>query len=192
MRENEGIVHQFHDRNWQVSFESIHNTKSMRYFICNFRCVRIPINVFIYCDSQQIKRCSSSYICCGNYQIWYFVGGDNSLIIMENHGFSFWTFRDNLLMTSQSEILHNSKLIKAPTKLMSLLPPWVNEHKGLVIVVSSAYKMNSRLAHTLWISLIYIMKRRGPNIETWGTPVSITRVEDAVPSNSKYWRRCVR
>ena len=88
----------------------------------------------------------------------------------------FQTFRDNLLTASQSEILHNSKLIKVSTRLMSPLPPWVNEHKGLVIVVSSAYKMNLRLALTLWISFIYIIRSRGPNIEPWGTPVSITRL----------------
>ena len=104
----------------------------------------------------------------------------------------FWTFRDNLLTAYQSEILHNSKLIKASTRLMSSLPPWVNEHKGLIIVVSSAYKMHLRLALTLWISFIYIMKSGGPNIEPWCTPVSITRVEDAVPSYSTYWRRCFR
>ena len=104
----------------------------------------------------------------------------------------FWTFMDNLLTASQSDILHSSKLIKVSTRLMLPLPRWVNEHKGLVIVVSSAYKMNLRLALTLWISFIYMIKSRGPNIEPWVTPVSITRVEDAVPSNSTYWRRCVR
>ena len=104
----------------------------------------------------------------------------------------FWTFRDSLLTASQSEILHNSKLIKVSTRPKSPLPPWVNEHKGLVIVVSSAYKINVRLALTLWISFTYIIKSRGPNIEPWGTPVSITWVEDAVPPNSTYWRRCVR
>ena len=49
----------------------------------------LAINVFIYCDSQKIKRCNSFYICFVNYQIPYFVCGDNSLIIMENHEFSF-------------------------------------------------------------------------------------------------------
>ena len=74
----------------------------------------------------------------------------------------FWTFRDSLLTASQSEILCNSKFIKAVTRPMSSLPPWVNEHKGLVIVVSSAYKINFRLALTLWISFIYIMNSRAP------------------------------
>ena len=86
----------------------------------------------------------------------------------------FLTFRDNLLTASQSEILHNSKLIKASTRLMSSLPPWVNEHKGLVIVVSSAYKMSLRLALTLWISFIYIIKSRGPNIEPWNLSATST------------------
>ena len=103
-----------------------------------------------------------------------------------------WTFRDNLLTASPSEILHNYKLIKASTKLMPSLPPWVNGHKGLVIVASSAYEMNLRLALTLWITFLYMINSRGPNIEPWGTPVSITLVEDAVPSNSAYWWRCVR
>ena len=67
---------------------SLFITPRVRYFICNFRCMRIPINVFIYCDAQKIKRCNSFYICFANYQIWYFVCGDNSLIIMENHEFS--------------------------------------------------------------------------------------------------------
>ena len=57
---------------------------------------------------------------------------DNLLVIKEYHEFVFWTFRDSLLTASQSEILRNSKFIKAVTRPMSSLPPWVNEHKGLL------------------------------------------------------------
>ena len=73
----------------------------------------------------------------------------------------FWTFRDSLLTASQSEILRNSKFIKAVTRPKSSFPPWVNEYKGLLIVVSSAYKIYLRLALTLWISFIYIMNSLG-------------------------------
>ena len=84
------------------------------------------------------------------------------------------------------------QFIKAVTRPISSLPPWVNEHKELVIVVSWASIINFRLALTLWISFIYIMNSRGPNQESWGTPVSISRVDKGMPSYSTYWRCCVR
>ena len=59
---------------------------------------------------------------------------------------------------------------------MSSLSPWVNEHKGLVIMVSSAYKMNFRLALISGTSFLYIMNSRGPNLEPWGTHVLFLRL----------------
>ena len=148
-------------------WQDIHNTECRRYFISNFFMYGHPNYVLIYCDSQKIKLWSSLHLCFANYQIWYFVCCDNSSIIIENHEFSF-------------------------LNMMWSFSPWVNEHKGLVIVVLSAYKMNLRLALISWIPFLYIMNSRGPNIEPWGSHVSVSQVEDAMPSYSIYRMRCVR
>ena len=53
-------------------------------------------------------------------------------------------------------------------------------------VVSSAYMMGVNFALAMARSLIYIKKRRGPNIDPWGTPVDIISVADCVLLNSTY------
>ena len=60
-----------------------------RYFISYFRGMCTPINKFIYCESEKMKCCHPFYLCFVDYQIWYFICGDNLLLIMENNEFSF-------------------------------------------------------------------------------------------------------
>ena len=52
--------------------------------------------------------------------------------------------------------------------------------------MSSAYMMGVNLSLAMARSLIYIKKRRGPNIDPWGTPVVIISVADCVLLNSTY------
>ena len=156
-----------------------------------------PQHVIPNCRCDRIKESYISFMTeIGRYLLSLFITPrvrDILLAIFEVCALQLTnSFRDSLLTASQSEILRNSKFIKAVTRPMSSLPPWVNEHKGLIIVVSSAYKINFRLALTLWISFIYTMNSRGPNIEPWGTPVSISRVDEGMSSYSTYRRRCVR
>ena len=53
-------------------------------------------------------------------------------------------------------------------------------------MVSSAYVMNVNLLETVCISLTYIMKNRGPNMEPCGTPISNPNVSERALSNSTY------
>ena len=66
----------------------------------------------------------------------------------------FSTIRDNLLTVNQSEIFNNSELICDEIWLTTLWAPWVNEHNGLVRVVSSAYK--TKFTDSMYIVQIYI------------------------------------
>ena len=58
----------------------------------------------------------------------------------------------------------------------------LNEHSGLIKLVSSTYSMVLKFLLASRISFIYMMKSRGPKIEPCGTPVVIRTVFDKVPS----------
>ena len=76
--------------------------------------------------------------------------------------FDLGTFRDNLLILNQIDILHNSLFIK-----LLFMPFFVNK------VVSSAKRINWNNLLELWRSFAYIRNNNGPSIEPCGTPVEI-------------------
>ena len=63
----------------------------------------------------------------------------------------FWTLSDSLFTASQSAILFNSEIIKVLISSILPLHPSVNEHIGLLSVVSSAYKIKLRLSLTVYV-----------------------------------------
>ena len=87
--------------------------------------------------------------------------------------FDLLTFNDSLLTLSQSLTLVNSLLILNDRSVcLSKTFAVVNN------VVSSAYMMNLNLSLHLMISLIYIVNKRGPSMDPWGTPVTIFTLFD--------------
>ena len=63
---------------------------------------------------------------------------------------------------------------------MFVLLSSLNESIVLESVVSSAYIMKWKRLLDSGKSCIYIMRRSGPKMEPWGTPVTIGRVSDLV------------
>ena len=54
----------------------------------------------------------------------------------------------------------------------------VKEHKGVMRLVASAYRIASKCGDVVYMTLMYMMKSSGPNMEPWGTPVSMLARED--------------
>ena len=104
----------------------------------------------------------------------------------------FSTLRDNLFTVDQSEIFNSSELIREETLQTSFSAPWVNEHNGLVSVVSSAYKMKFSFLLTVCISFTYMRNNKGPKTDPWGTPVSSSRVDEHTSWYSTCCRRSVK
>ena len=101
----------------------------------------------------------------------------------------FSTLRDNLFTVNQSEIFNSSELMREETLQASFSAPWVNEHNGLVSVVSSAYKMKFSFLLTVCISLTYMRNNKVHKTDPWGTPVSSSRVDEHTSWYSTYcWR----
>ena len=101
--------------------------------------------------------------------------------IWKTIAFVLFTFNDSLLTLSQSLTLANSLLILNDSSIcLSKTFAVVNN------VVSSAYMMNLNLSLHVMISLIYIVNKRGPSMDPWGTPVTIFTLSDWIVSNTTY------
>ena len=69
-----------------------------------------------------------------------------------------------LTSTHSTSLLQSSfKLIFTPEKLLL----------DIIILASSAYRMNLAIFEIWGMSLMYIMKNNGPNMLPWGTPYSM-------------------
>ena len=71
-------------------------------------------------------------------------------------------------LTNQ-EIFNSSELMRDEAWLTSFSAPWVNEHNGLISVVSSAYKMKFTFLLTECISFTYMRNNKGLKTDPWGT-----------------------
>ena len=101
--------------------------------------------------------------------------------IWKTIAFDLFTFNDSLLTLSQSLTWVNSLLILNDRSVcLSKTFAVVNN------VVSSAYMMNLNFSLHLMISLIYIVNKRGPSMDPWGTPVTIFTLFDCTVSNTTY------
>ena len=90
--------------------------------------------------------------------------------IWKTIAFVLFTFNDSL---SQSLTLANSLLILNDSSIcLSKTFAVVNN------VVSSAYMMNLNLSLHVMISLIYIVNKRGPSMDPWGTRVTTFTLSD--------------
>ena len=78
--------------------------------------------------------------------------------------FGFFTFKDNLFRCSHCDTLFSS-IFNCVASALTL--------RVLHSVVSSAYMMKLKCLLDCAISLMYIIKSRGPSMEPCGTPVSI-------------------
>ena len=83
------------------------------------------------------------------------------LFTTKNH--HFFIFRDSLLTVSQSITLVNSAFICMEFGFVISLP--LKSSNVLCRVVSSAYMMGVNVSLAKARSLMYIKKRRGPNID---------------------------
>ena len=83
----------------------------------------------------------------------------------EYHTFIFFKFNARpLTSTLSTSLLQSSfKLIFTPEKLLL----------DIIILASSAYRMNLAIFEIWGMSLMYIMKNNGPNMLPWGTPYSM-------------------
>ena len=84
---------------------------------------------------------SSSFIVFGCYETAW----TQFLVVMKQYELNsvFAAFNESLFMTSQSEILINSRFIIVNTWFISLWLQWINEQSGLISVISSAYNTKS-------------------------------------------------
>ena len=98
--------------------------------------------------------------------------------------FDIFIFRDSLFTVIQSNTFVNSAFICMEFGFVI----WLSLKSSNVLsrVVSSAYMMGVNVSLAMARSSIYIKKRRGPNIDPWGTPVVIISVADWVLLNSTY------
>ena len=103
----------------------------------------------------------------------------------------FFGFSDNLLTENQSNIKESSLLRFSDVREIS--SDWVLKTlSGLIRLVSSAYKIASNNRLAFWISFIYMINKRGPSIEPYGTPVDTCTLSEDISSILTYCERLLK
>ena len=91
---------------------------------------------------------------------------------------------DSLFMQNQLNIFSSSLFIRSLLYTFSFLHNlynFVEKHKEMINVESSAKQITLKMFETLFRSFMYIKNRSGQRKLPWGTPVLASKKDESVP-----------